>query len=70
MFKGLCLIGTARFDMLRNPFATVRWVMKNKLRAMRGLPLCIGSNNAGPVGVDLEELPVVERKSQKKLVIR
>ncbi|MEE8576328.1 MAG: SPASM domain-containing protein [candidate division Zixibacteria bacterium] len=68
--KDCAFIGTARFDMMRNPFATARWVMKNKLRAMRGLPLCIGSDGDGPAGVDLEEIPVVERKSQKKLVIR
>ncbi len=68
--KDCAFIGTARFDMLRNPGRTIKWIAKNKLRLMRGKPLCIEHPDFGPDYTDVENLPVVKKREQKKLVIK
>jgi len=37
--KDCAFIGTARFDMLKNPMRTMSWIVKNKIRLMRGKPI-------------------------------
>ena len=37
--KECAFIGTARFDMLRNPFGPINWILKNKIRLNRGMAL-------------------------------
>jgi MoaA/NifB/PqqE/SkfB family radical SAM enzyme len=68
--KDCAFIGTARFDMLRNPVRTMNWIMKNKIRLMRGKSICVDlpGDNFSPYNI--ENIPVIEREKNKKLVIK
>jgi MoaA/NifB/PqqE/SkfB family radical SAM enzyme len=37
--RSCAFIGTARFDMLRHPVKPISWIVRNKMRLGRGLPL-------------------------------
>ena len=38
--RNCSFIVTERHDMVRRPWRPILWVLKNKLRIRRGLPLC------------------------------
>jgi MoaA/NifB/PqqE/SkfB family radical SAM enzyme len=68
--KDCAFIGTARFDMKRNPFRTLSWIAGNKLKLMRGLPISLGNGHPIHKPIDLDNLPTIERSESKKLVIK
>lgn len=68
--KDCAFIGTARFDMLRNPAKPIKWILKNKMRFMRGKPICVDIGDGDAIVGNLENIPVLEREKSKKLVIK
>ena len=68
--KDCAFIGTARFDMLRNPGRTIGWIAKNKIRLMRGKPVCLEPTEESPIIDNLDNIQVIQRENQKKLVIK
>ncbi|MCP4582568.1 MAG: radical SAM protein [candidate division Zixibacteria bacterium] len=68
--KDCAFIGTARFDMLRNPLRTINWIAKNKIRIMRGRDICLDPVGGKFIVNGLDDHPVVERSENKKLVMK
>ncbi|UCD63928.1 MAG: radical SAM protein [Candidatus Zixiibacteriota bacterium] len=68
--KDCAFIGTARFDMLRNPAGAIAWIVRNKIRLAGGRPLHIDRSLAPEAVRELDSIPGVRRTGQKKLVIK
>jgi len=68
--KDCAFIGTARFDMIRNPARTIGWIARNKIRLMRGKPICLDSLDDNSMVENLDSIPVIQRENKQKLVIK
>ena len=68
--RDCAFIGTARFDMLRNPARPIKWILKNKIRFMQGKPICVDLGEGDTIVDNIDTIPVLEREKSKKLVIK
>ncbi len=68
--KDCAFIGTARFDMLRNPMPTLSWIIKNKIRLMGGKPIQIDEPGDSLSLKDIENIPVIETEKDEELIIK
>lgn len=64
--KDCAFIGTARFEMLRNPFRPISWILSNKIRLIFKKPLRL--DEAGICANHSENRPTIQRSPDIEII--